>query len=592
MNRIVNNQIFFKKLRLCGFILAFCVSVAYSNTVPLQAPLFDNLGNFHHPVSTREQKAQRFFDQGLTLYYGFEWGESIRSFREAVRLDPTCGMCYWGLALATGSKINAPISGHEYQDAKRAIEKALFLKRYETSIESAYIQALAVTARHKPHNKSANKAPATSAFSCHISNETFDASSKEEIGNFAEAMKDLVKKYPTDNDAKALYAYALFQANDWDFWTLTGKINPVTSLVIKVLNKVFQSNPNHIAANHYYIHLIEPSSKPIDALLSAKRLKTLVPGSEHLVHMPTHIYFLTGQYHEGTAANLHAIAVFKQYNKTCREQGFEPEINYLWLHNFDFLRTTAMMEGRKQLALAAAQEMLQSPFPKWLANELSLQWFIPIPYYVKARFAMWDELLKEPKPDEKYQYAVGMWHYARGLALLKRGDVANATKESVALSKIIVAGPTDNTLQKDGINLLKIANAILSATQADYDGKKTLVFSQLKTAENIQYQMGYHEPPNWYFSVNEALADAYLKWGNSEEAKAMYEKVLHQYPKNGWALYGLAKSLRVLGEADKASNVEGEFKLAWKYADIPAPIPFVATRQLLNNHSSYTVKPS
>lgn len=575
MNLIAKLQKYLKIISFSGTFIILYTNVAYSKPGALQAPLFDNLGDYHHPVSTHVPLAQRFFDQGLTLYYGFEWGESIRSFREATRLDPMCGMCYWGLALAIGSKINAPVSGHEYRDAKNAIDKAMTLTPHVTPVESAYIRALALRFQHRPHNKTDKNLPLTSAFSCHISNETFDTSSKKEVVHFAEAMKNLVKSYPFDSDAKTIYAYALFQVNEWEFWTINGKKRSDTNLVTQLLDTVIQSDPNHIGANHYYIHLIEPSPKPENALSSANLLKTLVPGSEHLVHMPTHIYFLTGRYQEGTESNLQAISAFKQYNKTCREQGFEPATNYLWLHNFDFLRTTATLEGRKQLALSAVHELLENPFPNWLANELSLQWFIPISYFVKARFGMWVELLKEPKPNEKYQYAVGMWHYARGIALINHGDVKNATQESVALSKVIMAGPTDNTLQKDGIDLLKIAHTILDATLADYDGKEQLVFSNLKKAEQIQYQMGYHEPPDWYFPVNEALGDAYLKWQHPQEAKILYEKVLHQYPKNGWALYGLANSLRALGEDVEASRVDGLFKQAWKYADIPTPIPLI-----------------
>ncbi len=556
------------------FLLGYSLTAQSRTETPLHAPLFDNLSTYHHPISTSVPLAQRFFDQGLVLYYGFEWGESIRSFKEAARLDPTCSMCYWGLALALGSKINAPILGNEYQEAKNAIEKALSLKNHTTPIESAYIHALSLRFQHKPKKI----IPTTSTFSCHISSATFDTSSKQEISNFANALKQMIKKYPEDNDIKALYAFALFDVNGWAFWSINGEIKPNTSAAIEALKSILKNDPYHIGGNHYYIHIIEPSPKPENALESANHLRTLVPGSEHLVHMPAHIYFLTGRYHDGSESNAQAITVFKHYNKTCRDQGFEPEINYLYFHNFDFLRTTAMMEGRKQLALSAARDMLEEPFPTWLSNELSLQWFIPIPYYVEARFAMWDDLLKEVKPAEKYKYAIGMWHYARGIAFINKGDLKNAKKESFELNAIIHKGPTENTLEKNGINLLKIANLILNATVASHEGKEQIMFTYLKDAEKIQYNMGYHEPPDWYFPVTEALADAYLQWNHPKRAKAMYKKVLHQYPKNGWALYGLAKSQRALGENQDAARIEKEFKQAWQYAGIPLPISLIPER--------------
>jgi len=567
----------FNKTKECGlkllktlwfFLLGFS-SVAQSNTESsLHAPLFNNLSAYHHPISTSVPLAQRFFNQGLILYYGFEWGEAIRSFREAARLDPKCAMCYWGIALALGSKINAPVKGNEYSKAKQAIEQALSLKKYTTPIELGYIKALALRFQHEPKKI----IPRTGTFSCHIASDAFDTSSKQEIANFAHALKKLIKIYPADNDIKALYAFALFDVNSWVFWDINGKIRPNTSTAIETLKSILKSDPRHIGGNHYYIHIIEQSPHPEQALASATQLKTLVPWSEHLVHMPAHIYFLTGRYHEGSKSNSLAIAAFKNYNKACRDQGFEPEINYLYFHNFDFLRTTAIMEGSKQIALSAAFNMLEEPFSTWLANELSLQWFIPIPYYVKARFAMWDELLKEKKPAKKYTYAIGMWHYARGMALINKGSIKSSKRESLALNNIINNGPTQNTLEKNGIKLLKIANLILDANIASYEGKEQLVFANLKSAENIQYNMGYHEPPDWYFPVTEALADAYLQWNHPQQASIMYKKVLRQYPQNGWALYGLANSLRALGKIQAAVLIEKEFNQAWRYADIPLPI--------------------
>ncbi|MCX7115288.1 MAG: hypothetical protein NTW08_05220 [Gammaproteobacteria bacterium] len=546
-----------------------------------QAPLFDNLGTYHHLVSTHNALAQRFFDQGFILYYGFEWGESIRSFREATRLDPHCGMCYWGLALALGSKINAPVSGHEYPEAKAAIEKALSLKAYETPVESAYIQALAIRFQHKPKKT----IPSASAFNCHFSNTLFDSSSKKEMSAYANAMRQLTTHYPNDNDAKALYVFTLFQANEWHFWSIDGKPKPTTPRAINALKSVLKSDPNHIGANHYYIHMIESSPHPEYALDSANRLRTLIPGSEHLIHMPTHIYFLTGRHHEGSESNSQAITTFKQYNKSCHAQGFEPEINYLYFHNFDFLRTTATMEGRRQLALSTAHDMLKAPFPTWLKHDPSLQWFIPIPYYVEARFALWDAILNEPKPKAKYQYALGMWHYARGMAYINQDNIKSSKMELSKLNKIIQQGPGNNTLEQEGISVLKLANEILNATMSDHEGNEKSVFTHLNTAEKIQHDMRYHEPPDWYFPIKEALADAYLKWHHPEKAQAMYEKTLLQYPKNGWVLYGLAKSLRALNKEQEATRIEEEFKLAWKYADIPTPILLLPFKNSLRDTS-------
>ncbi|KTD20388.1 Putative Zn-dependent protease, contains TPR repeats [Legionella lansingensis] len=552
--------------------MIFCLSQTFAKetTVELQAPLFDNLGSFHFPISTKVSLAQRFFDQGMILFYGFEWGEAIRSFREATRLDPNCAMCYWGLALALGSKMNAPMTGKEYQDARTAIHKAVSLRNFVTETEQDYINALALRFKHLPKPISPGK---TGTFSCHTANTSFDKSSPEEMLDYSNAMKKLVKKYPLDNNMKALYAWALFETIEWKFWDSTGKINPVTPEIISVLEAALANDELHVGANHFYIHVIEASPTPELALPNADRLTTLVPGSEHLVHMPSHIYLRTGKYHESTNSNLQAIHAFNIYNSLCRQQGFEPEINYLYFHNYDFLRSTATIEGRKALALSAVQSMLAPPFPDWLKNEPELQWFIPIPYYVKARFGMWKELLAEPKPQDQYQYAVGMWHYGRGMAFVHTKDEAKATDELAHLDKIIASGPADKTLQDDSISLLKIAQAILHAQIANSKGDKAASLASLQLAMKTQQAMHYHEPPDWYFPVTEMLADAYLKWSNPKKAVELYRQTLKQFPNNGWALFGLAKALRALGEDEEANKVDAEFKNAWKYADVASPIP-------------------
>lgn len=531
-----------------------------------KAPLFTNLGTFHHLITTKNKEAQRFFDQGLILFYGFEWGESIRSFQEAIRLDPNCAMCYWGLALGYNSKINAPINGHEYQDGKAAIDKAKTFKKL-SQIEQDYIFALAKLFQHQLKHQIKEEQP----FSCHPAHLDENQSTKAEMKQYREAMKELTLKYPQDNDAKALYAYALFNEIDWEFWNYKKEENSLTPELLSVLKSILQKNPRHIGGVHYSIHVLEQSPNPEAGLADANLLRNLVPGSEHLVHMPTHIYFLTGRYHEGSDTNQQAIEAFNHYNQSCKAQGFEPEVNYLYLHNYDFLRTTAIMEGRKALALSASDAIIQAPFSSWLKEDASLQWFIPIPYFVKARFGMWDEILKEPAPSAKFRYAFGMWHYARGMAYAYTDQIDKAKAQALMLSGILAEGETSANLGKQGHHLLDIANEILFAKISDLQNIERATINHLQKAAQIQYEMGYHEPPDWYFPVNEILADAYLKWGHPREAKLLYEKVLTEYPNNGWSLYGLSKALRAAGNDQAAEQTEKSFTKAWNYADIPTP---------------------
>jgi tetratricopeptide (TPR) repeat protein len=562
-------------MQLKSFLLRSVVlATIFGCTTPIsaneaQAPLFDNICTFHRKISTQNPLAQRFFDQGLTFFYAFEWGESVRSFKEATRLDPNCAMCYWGLALASGYKGNAPMTGHEYSDAKTAIEKALTLSSQETADEKALITALASRFQHtpKPSKKS-------EAFSCHANGG--ESASPKEILNYANKMKTLAEKFPHDNDIKAIYAYALFDVIHWEFWDANGKINSYTPTVIKTLKSILDHDTLHVGANHYYVHVIEQSPHPENANINAEKLKTLVPGAEHIIHMPAHIYFLTGRYHEGTQANMASIDVYKKYSQTCRTQGFKPEITYLYQHDFDFLRTTAMMEGRSKIALHAAQASLENLPATTIAADPALQWFIPIPLYVEARFGLWNDILKTPTPNQNYQYAIGMWHYARGMAYAHTDDPKNAVQESTSLQKIIHTGVNPDSLGKSGLNLLKIANEVLSATLANRQGNEAKTLSHLKTAAQIQHNMGYHEPPDWYFPMKEMQADAYLKWGHPKQAIALYNEDLKQYPKNGWALYGLAQAYRKLNDAEKLNQYEQEFKAAWQYADVATPIKLLS----------------
>lgn len=535
----------------------------------LPAPLFNHLGNYHRHISTNVPLAQRYFDQGMTLFYGFEWGEAARSFRAAAKLDPNCAMCYFGIALALTYKSNEPQTGQEEQEAKIAIQKALAKATHVTQQEQAYIKALSI--RYMRPSSPAKVAVA----GCSMGGS--EARSNKVLRPYLAALANIVKQYPQDNDAKVIYAAALF----WDMVGNPSQKQATTLQMLALLKPVLAKEPTNIGANHYYIHAIEPLPHPEVALKNAQVLDKLVPDSEHLVHMPSHIYFLTGHYHEATNANLQAIAVYQQYQKTCRAQGFEPLVTYLYYHDLDFLRSSAMMEGRKQLALSAAKQLIDNLPPAWIVQNHDLQWFIPIPYFVKARFGMWQDLLQTPIPDARYQYAVGMWHYATGLAYVNTGDTKQAEKAAAALQKIIDKGPLSANLGKMGVTLLSIADNVLNAALENAHGNESATLAYLKKADKLQVSMQYHEPPDWYFPLKEAIGDVYLKWKQPKAAMTMYQDVLKQYPANGWALFGLMQSLeqlsepvrQVQGRQDKAAKVRAQFKRAWQHADIPLPVP-------------------
>lgn len=532
--------------------------------VKYEAPRFNNLGSYQRKITTAQPAAQKFFNQGLILFYGFQWGESLRSFKEAARLDPECALCHWGVALSLYHKVNEPDTGHEYEEGKSALDLAQAHAVKATPVEQELIQALAQVYQHPPIIQKME-----SAFSCHESNTQKTLSSAQDKLSYLAAMKNVLNKYPNDPDLQSIYALGL--------WVYVGGTNPAADnpMIVEatqVLKSGLENMPEHPGLNHMIIHLTEPYSQPGQALPSADRLNTLVPGSEHLVHMPSHVYFLTGRYHQGSEANLQAIKVYKQYNKTTRDQGFEPVVNYLYFHNYDFLRSTASMEGNKTKALQAAHDLVQEPFPTWLKSSSALQWFIPIPYFVELRFGLWQDVLKHPKPEDKYAYAQGMWHYAQGVALAQTNQLQASHSHAAALQNILKAGAVDANLGERGVQLLSIAASVLYANLADKQNEPQLLFDHLTYAAKVQDTMPYHEPPDWYFPIRQALGDAYMKWGYFDRAQFMYELDLAQYPMNGWSVYGFEQSLRAQGQGPRADTIHPYFEQSWQHADIPLPV--------------------
>lgn len=286
------------------------------------------------------------------------------------------------------------------------------------------------------------------------------------------------------------------------------------------------------------------------------------------------IYMQSGQYHNASSSNVMAVAALTKYVDDCREQGVKPSITYQNRQNYDFLRTTATFEGRKQISVSAAHDLAESVSSADLKREPTLQWFIPAPYFVNTRFGLWDKMLKEPKPNSSYQYALGMWHYGRGMAYAHQGNLSRASSELAELHGIVQKGPgpIEVNFGAMGVSLLSIADEVLTASIAEKKGNEEQTISHLKAALALQDSLGSEQSGNWYFPVKEALGDAYLKWGHPQLAMEMYQQDLKQYPKNGWALNGMVRTLRAMGDKKKAALVEKEFKVAWQDADIGSPV--------------------
>jgi tetratricopeptide (TPR) repeat protein len=512
------------------------------------APLLDNLGGHRHPISTKSSLAQRYFDQGLTLIYGFNHAEAVRSFREAARLDPECAMAYWGIALGLGPNINASMPEDAVPEAYAALQKALELAGRASEKEAAYIRALA--ARYTKEPVKDRKA--------------LDAA-------YATAMREVWKRHPDDLDAATLYAEALMDTMPWDYWTKDGKPKPDTVQALAALEAVLARNPNHPGANHYYIHAVEASPNPERGVPSADRLRDLVPGAGHLVHMPAHIYIRVGRYHDAVIANERAIEADNQYITQCHAQGLYP-LAYV-PHNHHFLWASAMLEGHSAKAVAAAREVAAHADAKKMREPGygTLQHYSVIPLYALVRFGRWDEALKAPAPDKDLLYPTGVWHYARGMALTRKGRLDEAARELERL-QAVAADPALESVTIWDINttasLMRVAVESLAGEMAAARGDYAQAVRRLEEAVRLENELRYDEPPPWGSPMRQALGAVLLDAGRPADAERVYLEDLEHYPENGWSLFGLEKSLRAQGKAEAAAAVAARLKEAWANADV------------------------
>jgi tetratricopeptide (TPR) repeat protein len=509
-------------------------------------PLYDNLGNLHYAISTKNALAQKYFDQGLRLTYGFNHAEAIRAYAEAARLDPHCAMCYWGIALDYGPNINAPMDADGGVKAYAAVQQALALLPYASAEEQGYIHAVATRYVAKPE---ADRTALDRAY--------------------AHAMGKLAAKYPDDLDAQTLYAESLMDLRPWDYWTHDGKPQPSTSIITTTLENVIQRSPNHAGACHYYIHAVE-AAYPEKAVPCADRLASLMPGAGHLVHMPAHIYVRVGRWADAIKANQHAIHTDETYIIDQHPSAGMYSMGY-YPHNIHFLEFAATMAGNSSMALESAHKLAGKVDPGMVTQIGLLQTMIVTPQQAEIRFGHWQEILAEPAPPATLHYPMGMWHYARGVAYAMQGNLNNADAELAELQKM-AADPALRTFMVDSGNaaapLLQIACRVLSGQIASKRGATEAAVSYFTQAVETEDQLAYVEPPSSPIPVRQQFGAFLLANGRAGDAEAAYREDLARFPENGWSLYGLAVSLRAQGKTAEADAVQARFKRAWILSDV------------------------
>ncbi|HSB11952.1 MAG TPA: hypothetical protein VLM38_20870 [Blastocatellia bacterium] len=522
-----------------------------SSTATKPASLIPGLGEVNHPVSTSNPEAQRFFNQGLALVYGFNHDEAVRSFKRAAELDPNLAMAHWGVALALGPNINMDVDAEREKAAYEAVQKALSLASRASEVERDYIRALSTRYSSDPK-----------------------ADLKKLSLDYKNAMSDLVRRHPDDLDAATLYAESVMDLRPWQFWSPDGKPAEGTEEMVAVLESVLRRNPDHIGANHYYIHAVEASPHPEWALPSAQRLKTLAPAAGHLVHMPAHIDIRSGNYEAAARSNAYAAEADREYFKMTGQQGMYPMMYYS--HNLHFLAVAHAMQGRYQDSRRAADQLaahlspnLQASGPTFEAASPLLEGFLPTSTLINVRFRRWDDILKSPAPDPRLAVNTALWHFARAMAFASTGKPDVAQKEHAALVsgiKSLPAGVMYTAMNSAGA-VLAVAESVASARISWARNDKRTAIERLKKAVELEDSLNYDEPEDWYIPVRESLGGALMLNGDYAEAERVFRAELQKHLRSGRALFGLAESLKAQGKTTAAQFVQYEFETAWKNSD-------------------------
>jgi tetratricopeptide (TPR) repeat protein len=489
-------------------------------------PLYDNLGDHHYAVTTREPRAQAYFDQGLRLYYAFNHSEAVRSFREAQRIDPTCAMCFWGEALAFGPNINKPIDEASAVSAYAALEQALAVQNGSTEVERALIGALAER---------------------YVSEPVEDRSSLDQA--YAAAMRRVVERQPDHEEAGVLYAESLMDLRPWDYWTEAGEPQPGIEDALGRLGWVMEANPNHPGACHFYIHAVE-KLYPERAVPCAERLAGLMPGAGHIVHMPGHIYIRVGRYRDAIEANKHAVHADESYiqdqrpGMTFYTAGYYP-------HNYDFLAFAALMLGDQAQATSAAAQV-EALIPEEMYGEPGtdfLQHWSIRPLLVGVRFEQWKRVLDSPAPLAERTHALAIWHYARGRAFAATGEVGAARAELAEL-RSLTERAVGNGLRMEfntSADILNVATAVLAGWADAAAGRFDNAADHLRKAVRLEDRLLYGEPPEWTVPVRQELGAVLLMAGRPDEAADAFREDLEHFPENHWSVEGLATALAAGG---------------------------------------------
>lgn len=510
------------------------------------APLFNNLGNLHFSISTKNERAQAFFNQGVKLSYAFNHAEGHRSFMEAARLDPNSAMTYWGQAFALGPNINDPLPDEERKNKiNEAMAKARKLASKSTAKEQAMIVAL------------------SARYSEDLTRDVAELNMAYMI-----AMTKVVQQFPEDANIQILYAASVMNTVPWNYWDMDGNPSPNIKEAKAALEKAMKIEPENPGGHHYYIHMVE-LPYPDLGVPSADQLASLMPGAGHIVHMPSHIYIRVGRYLDAVKVNQIAILADEDYIAQCFSQGLYPLAYYP--HNIHFLWSSASLLGDSEIAIDAAKKTAEKVPTGELETLTFLQDFASTPLLAYTRFGKWNEILTIPAPSADIKHLNLMRHYARGIAFMRKGNIKEAEEELDAIATLkkdpeleILVATANNTSDR----IANIAYEVVAGELAALKGDVSNAIKHLKNAVVFEDGLTYTEPAAWHIPTRQNLGAILMKAKKYEEAERIYKEDLEILRQNGWSLMGLYNSLMAQGEIEEAKAIKQEFDKAWEHADI------------------------
>ena len=535
-----------KPLRL-SILAVFAISLLTPQLRGAPEPFYDGLGNYKRKITTKNPKAQRYFDQGLALLHGFNHAAAIRSFQEAANNDPECAIAHWGVALAAGPHINYPLvpppmaelAWKELTLAKQHADKA-------SPVERDLIDALS----HRYANpQPEDRTPLDRAY--------------------ADAMREVWKKHPKDVDVGVFFAEAMMDLSPWNQWTLDGKANPGTDEIIATLDEAIKLNPKHPMANHLYIHAVEASPNPERADAAAERLRALQPGLAHNVHMPSHIDIRRGRWQKAITMNAKAVEADRKYRK---QRGERPLglIPFYAAHNQHMLAYAALMTGQSKLSMKYIRDMVSDLPADFLKENAAIaESFVALPMEVMVRFGKWDDVLAEPENYPEYMpFTRAFHHAARAVAFAAKGDTDNARKSQAVFRERAALVPKETAIGNNTAEaILPLVTRMTEGEILVAEGKVEEGLAELRGALELEDALRYDEPPAWMIPLRHTIGANLMRIGKFEEAEQIYREDLKRLPENGWSLYGLAESLRAQNK-DEAKTVKTRFDKVWANADM------------------------